>query len=73
MMWPLSNYIIYNNPRTYIGGMKLMPFYYSDYADRAFWYYALIGHYSMSTSLWAAQYYNGLMGYYGAWGYMGTF
>ncbi len=73
MMWPLVDYILLNSPRTYIGGMRLMPFYYSDYADRDFWYYALIGGYDMGTSLWAAQYYWGLSGYYGAWGDMGYY
>ncbi len=73
MMWPLSTYILVNEPRTYIGGMRLMPFYYSDYADRDFWYYTLLQNFNMSTSLWAAQYYWGLSGYYGAWGYLGTF
>jgi hypothetical protein len=73
MMWPLSSSILANSPRTYIGGMKLMPFYYSDYADRDFWYYTLLGGFDMSLSLWAAQYYWGLLGYYGAWGDLGYF
>jgi hypothetical protein len=73
MMWPLADSIIANSPRTYIGGMRIMPYYYSDNADYYFWYFALISRFNMGTSLWAAQYYNGLLGYYGAWGDMGLF
>jgi hypothetical protein len=59
--------------KTYIGGVRLMPFPAADYADERFWKYTLTDGRTMSSALSQAMSDFGLSGYYALQGYSGTY